>query len=353
MHAMSPPTPDPTLSADEVRRFARMAKEWWDPNGKFRPLHAMNPVRCAYIRDRIAAHFGRDPLAQRPLSGLTLLDAGAGGGLVAEPMTRLGARVTGVDAEPGTVRIARVHARSSGLDIDYREGTVGLVAPERFDAVLALEIVEHTNDVAAFVTGIAARLKPGGIAVFSTLNRTAASLLKAKIAAEYVLGWLPPGTHNFRRFVRPSELAAAARRAGLRVGDLSGMVYDPLTRFWSLSHNLSVNYLMTAVRPAPTPRPVCDYGGLEAGPVPRDEHPPDDFGRRVDAMKALVEAGDPRLTTDASRRGQEELPQELYDGVAYYERWLLALKSNLVELGYLTEDEIAERIARHERNETP
>lgn len=350
---MSTPAPDPTLSADEVGRFARMAKEWWDPNGKFRPLHAMNPVRCAYIRDRIAAHFGRDPLAPHPLAGLALLDAGAGGGLVAEPMTRLGARVTGVDAEPETVGVARAHARSSGLDIDYREGTVGLAAPERFDAVLALEIVEHTNDVAGFVTGIAARLKPGGIAVFSTLNRTAASLLKAKIAAEYVLGWLPPGTHSFRKFVRPSELAAAARRAGLRVGDLSGMTYDPLTRFWSLSRNLSVNYLMTAVRPDPTPRPVCDYGGLEAGPVPRIEHPPDDFGRRVDAMKALVEAGDPRLTTDASRRGQEELPQELYDGVAYYERWLLALKSNLVELGYFTEDEIAERIARYERNEGP
>ena len=343
--------PGATVDAEETRRFAAIADEWWDPEGKFKPLHAMNPVRIGWVRDRIAERFGRNPLAPRPLSGLSVLDAGCGGGLVAEPLSRLGANVTAIDAEPETVGIARAHAAAAGLDIDYRCAAVESLAGARFDAVLALELVEHVPDLGAFVRAAATLLKPGGLMLFSTLNRTAASLLKAKIGAEYLLRWLPPGTHRFSRFAKPSELARAVRAAGLRPAAVSGMSYAPLSGVWSLSRDLSVNYLMAATSPTASGL-VSDYGGREAGPVERDETPPDEFGKRVDAMKVLLQDYDPRLTSDSSRRGQEDLPQALYDGLGYYERWLLALKANVVELGILREEEIAERITRYREEDS-
>jgi len=343
--------PGATVDPEETRRFAAIADEWWDPNGRFRPLHAMNPVRVGWLRDRIAEHYGRNPLAARPLKGLAVLDAGCGGGLVAEPFRRLGARVTAIDAEPETVEVARAHAAAAGLDIDYRCGAVETLAAGRFDAVLALELVEHVADPGAFIHAAAAALKPGGILLVSTINRTAASLVAAKIGAEYVLRWLPVGTHRFSRFVRPSELVRAARAAGLRPSALSGMSYRPFSGGWSLSRDLSVNYTMAATFPR-GPGLVSDYGGREAGPVERDETPPDDFGKRVDAMKGLLQGRDPRLASDSSRRGQEDLPQALYDGLGYYERWLLALKANLVELGILREAEIAERLALYRERDS-
>ena len=344
--------PGATVDPEETRRFAAIASEWWDPDGKFRPLHAMNPVRIGWLRDRLAAHFGRDPLAVRPLAGLALLDAGCGGGLAAEPMARLGAAVTAIDAEPETVEIARVHAAAAGLDIDYRCATVEALAGGRFDAVLVLELVEHVPDLGVFVREAARLLKPGGLMLFSTINRTAESLLKAKIGAEYLLRWLPAGTHDFARFVKPSELARAVRAGGLRPAAVAGMSYAPLSGAWSLTRDLSVNYLMAATAPAASGL-VSDYGGRDAGPVERDETPPDDFGKRVDAMKVLLQDHDPRLTSDSSRRGQEDLPQQLYDGLGYYQRWLLALKANIVELGILSEKEIAERLARYEEKDSP
>ena len=340
-----------TVDVGEARRFAAIADEWWDPEGGFKPLHAMNPVRVGWVRDRIADRFGRNPLAPRPLSGLGLLDVGCGGGLVAEPLARLGAAVTAIDAEPETIGVARVHAESAGLEIDYRCATVESLVGERFDVVVALELVEHVPDLNTFVCAAAALLKPGGLMLFSTLNRTMSSLLKAKIGAEYLLRWLPPGTHRFERFVKPSELARAVRAAGLRPAAVSGMSYAPLSGAWSLSRDLSVNYLMAAISP-PASGLVSDYGGRDAGPVERDETPADELGKRVDAMKVLLQEHDPRLTSDASRRGQEDLPQELYDGLGYYDRWLLALKANIVELGILREEEIAERIARYREEDS-
>ena len=337
--------PGASVDVEETRRFAAIADEWWDPGGKFAPLHAMNPVRIGWVRDRIADRFGRNPLAPRPLMGLSLLDAGCGGGLVAEPMARLGATVTAIDAEPETVGIARAHAEAADLRIDYRCAAVDALAGERFDTVLALELVEHVPDLGRFVGTAAALLKPGGLMLFSTLNRTVASLLKAKIGAEYLLRWLPPGTHNFSRFVKPSELARAVHAAGLRPTAVSGISYAPLSGAWSLTRDLSVNYLMAAILPALGL--ASDYGGHEAGPVERDETPPDGVGKRVDAMKTLLQNHDPRLSSDSSRRAQEDLPQPLYDSLGYYERWLLALKANIVELGILREEEIAERLSRY------
>lgn len=248
---MTTTAPQSSIDAAEVAKFEAMAAEWWDPKGKFKPLHMLNPVRLDYIAGQIAAEFARDRRSLRPFEGLRLLDIGCGGGLVSEPMARLGAAVTGADAAEGNIRIARLHAEQSGLDIDYRATTAEalLDAGERFDVVLALEIVEHVADPQAFVTTCARLLRPGGLLVASTLNRTPQSFAAAIVGAEWVMRWLPRGTHDWRRFIRPDDLAGMFAAAGVRVVDRAGMVFNPVTFGWSLSpRDLSVNYLMAGVR---------------------------------------------------------------------------------------------------------
>jgi 2-polyprenyl-6-hydroxyphenyl methylase / 3-demethylubiquinone-9 3-methyltransferase len=239
-----------TVDPEEIARFAAMAENWWDPNGACRPLHRLNPTRLGFIRDRLAGHFSRDVTARTPFAPLTLLDIGCGGGLVAEPMARLGFRVTGVDATAENIAVAKPHAQAQGLDIDYRHDTAEALVAEgaQFDAVLALEVVEHVAEPAAFLASIGRLVRPGGAVVLSTLNRTAKAYALGIVGAEYVLRWVPRGTHSWRKFVKPSELAAGARGAGLDVRELAGMHYDPLGDSWSLGRDLDVNYLMFATR---------------------------------------------------------------------------------------------------------
>ncbi|WP_119461300.1 bifunctional 2-polyprenyl-6-hydroxyphenol methylase/3-demethylubiquinol 3-O-methyltransferase UbiG [Rhodospirillaceae bacterium SYSU D60014] len=232
----------------EIAKFTAMAEAWWDPRGKFRPLHKFNPTRIAFIRDRVAARFGRDSLAGRPFEGLRLLDVGCGGGLLAEPMARLGAQVTGLDAAARNIAIARSHAAQSGLDIDYRCDTVEALATEgtRFDVVLNMEVVEHVADLRAFLSSCCELLKPNGVMIVATLNRTPKAFALAVVGAEYVLRWLPRGTHDWRKFVRPSELAAALRPSGVDIVEMTGVSYNPLSDRWSLSKDLDVNYMIVA-----------------------------------------------------------------------------------------------------------
>ena len=241
-----------SVDAAEVARFAAMAAEWWDPDGKFRPLHKLNPARVRFIRDRACARFGRDPSAPRPLDGLRLIDIGCGGGLVCEPMARLGAAVTGLDAGAETIGIARTHAEAVGLEIDYRAETAeALVASgERFDVVLSLEVVEHVADVEGFVAACCTLAKPGGLIVMSTLNRTARAFATAIVGAEYVMRWLPRGTHDWRKFLRPSELSGSLTRAGARVEEVAGITYNPFFDEWRVSGDVSVNYMIAAGMPA-------------------------------------------------------------------------------------------------------
>ncbi len=239
-----------TAEADEIARFAAMAESWWDPNGDFRPLHRLNPVRLEFIREHVARHFGRDPLGPEPFKGLDVLDIGCGGGLLCEPMRRLGAAVTGIDAAQEAIEIAKAHAQQSGLDIDYHHRRPEELDAEkgRFDLVLNMEVVEHVADLEAFLAASAGLVKPGGAVVLSTLNRTLKALALAKIGAEYVLRWLPRGTHDWRKFVRPSELAAGLKSGGVDITDLKGMSYDPFGDEWRLSRDLQVNYLAFAVK---------------------------------------------------------------------------------------------------------
>jgi 2-polyprenyl-6-hydroxyphenyl methylase/3-demethylubiquinone-9 3-methyltransferase len=240
-----------TADPQEIERFAAQAKAWWDPEGSFRPLHRLNPTRLGFIRQHLVAHFGRNTASLRPFEGLSLLDIGCGGGLITEPMSRLGFTVTGIDADAEAITVAREHAHAIGLSIDYRVATADSVADteQSFDAVLALEIIEHVADPAVFLRYAGALVRPGGAFIGATLNRTARSFALAVIGAEYVLGWLPRGTHDWRKFVRPSELVLGLRRNGLHVAELAGVSYDPAAGDWSLSRDLEVNYMVMALRP--------------------------------------------------------------------------------------------------------
>ena len=241
-----------TVDPAEVAKFEAMAADWWDPHGKFRPLHMLNPCRLDYIVDQIAAEFARDPKAPRPFAGLRLLDIGCGGGLLAEPMARLGAEVVGVDAAAGNIPVARLHAEQSGLAIDYRVGTAEALAEagEAFDVVLAMEVIEHVADPPAFLAACRGLLRPGGLLICSTINRNPKSFLLAIVGAEHVLRWLPKGTHDWRKLITPSELEALQRGAGLAPVDAKGFVFDPLDWSWRLSdRDLSVNYVTASLRP--------------------------------------------------------------------------------------------------------
>ncbi len=252
---MAPPAPHadaPSIDPEEIGRFSALAAAWWDPDGEFRPLHRLNPVRLAYIRDRVAAHFGRAPGQQQPLAGLRLVDIGCGGGLIAEPMARLGAEVIGLDASDRNIAVARAHAAEAELAIDYRIAAAEDLAAtsERFDVVLCLEIVEHVADLDGFLAAAAALVRPGGVLIAATLNRTPQSYLFAIVGAEYVLRWLPRGTHRWQKFVRPSELAARLRRGGLTVHAMHGVTYSPIMDSWRIGDDLAVNYMCVATRAA-------------------------------------------------------------------------------------------------------
>ncbi len=239
-------------SADlgEIARFAAMADEWWDPHGRFRPLHRLNPTRLAFIRDHICGHFARDRTKHTPFDGLAILDVGCGGGLLTEPMARLGALVTGIDPGEKAINVARAHGTGLGLDIDYRCTTAEAVAAanERFDVVLNMEVVEHVTDAASFLNTCVTALKPGGAMVVSTLNRTITSYALAIVGAEYVLRWLPRGTHQWHKFVRPAELRMMLETYGMEISEFTGVTYNPLADSWKLSRDLAVNYMAFAVK---------------------------------------------------------------------------------------------------------
>ena len=241
----------PSLDPDEVAKFTAMADAWWDPKGKFRPLHKFNPVRLGYIREAAVAHFGLDDTARQPLKGLSLLDIGCGGGLVSEPMTRLGAKVTGVDASEANIKTALAHAEQSGLEIDYRAGTAEelIEAGEGpYDIVLNLEVVEHVADPGAFLADTAGLVAPGGMMLVATLNKTPKAFALAVVGAEYVLGGLPLGTHDWSKFIRPDTVTDALAGAGLRPEPPQGISYSPLSDSWRLSGDTGVNYMVLARR---------------------------------------------------------------------------------------------------------
>jgi 2-polyprenyl-6-hydroxyphenyl methylase / 3-demethylubiquinone-9 3-methyltransferase len=239
-----------TVDEAEVERFSALAAEWWDPRGKMAPLHKFNPVRIGYIRDQAAARFGRDPKRLDSMKGLRILDIGCGGGILCEPLARLGAAMVGVDPSETNIEAARAHAETSGLAIDYRCTTAEHLADQReqFDLVLAMEVVEHVADVPLFVASCAALVKPGGLMIAATLNRTLKSFALAIVGAEYILRWLPVGTHRWDKFVTPNELEIAMEQSGLHVTHEQGVVYNLLADRWQLSSDTDVNYMLTAER---------------------------------------------------------------------------------------------------------
>lgn len=239
-----------TIDTAEIARFEALGEEWWDAKGPMAPLHAINPVRLAFLRDVLVRRFGRDGRGLRPLKGLRVLDIGCGGGLLSEPLARMGAEVTGIDPAPGNVDVARLHAERSGLSIDYRAVPAEdlVAAGETFDVVLALEVVEHVADVGLFIRQAGRLVAPGGLFVGSTLNRTGKSFALAIVGAEYVLRWLPRGTHRWDRFVTPDEFEAVLAAAGLEITEKAGMTFDPLGGRWSMSADMDVNYFLVAER---------------------------------------------------------------------------------------------------------
>ncbi len=238
------------LSQSQAELFAGLAPTWWDADGAFAPLHRITPARMAFMRDHLCTHFGRDPKARAPFAGLSAIDIGCGGGLICEPMARLGAVVTGIDAVAPNIATARIHAEEAGLDIAYEVAAPEEIAAlgRRFDIVINLEVIEHVSDPGSFMEAACALVAPGGAMAASTINRTVKSLALAKVGAEYLLRWVPAGTHDWRKFVKPSEFARHIRDGGLSLKALSGLAYNPLKGDWSLVGDLDVNYLVFATR---------------------------------------------------------------------------------------------------------
>jgi len=244
-----------SIDPAEVERFSRIAAEWWDPKGKFAPLHRFNPVRLGFIREQALARFGRDGTRRQPFEGLRLLDIGCGGGLLSEPMRRLGFAVTGVDASERNIGTAAAHAAEQGLVIDYRASTAeALLASGEpaFDVILNMEVIEHVADPGAFLRDTGRLLAPGGVMIVATLNRTLKALALAKFGAEYVLRWLPAGTHDWKKFLKPEELRGFLDGQPLEMAGPFGVAYDPLTGRWSRSGDIDVNYMMVVTRAAAT-----------------------------------------------------------------------------------------------------
>ena len=241
---------DASVDSGEIAKFSAIAAEWWDPTGKFAPLHKFNPVRLAFIRNEAATHFGRDARSVRPFEGLSLLDIGCGGGLLSEPMARLGFAVTGADASARNIGTAKAHAGQTGLEIEYlaTPAEALVVQGRSFDVVLNMEVVEHVADVEAYLAACSALVKPGGLTFVATMNRTLKSLALAKIGAEYVLGWLPRGTHDWNRFIPPAQLEESLEQTGLTLLKRQGVSFNPLAWDWRLSSDVDVNYMLVARR---------------------------------------------------------------------------------------------------------
>ena len=242
----------PSLDPSEVEKFSKMAAEWWNPKGKFGVLHVFNPVRLAFIKEQVCARLSRDPLVRAPFEGLRFLDIGCGGGLLTEPMARLGATIIGVDPSEKNIKTASVHAGEMGLAIDYRAGTAEdlAAAGEKFDVILNMEVIEHVTDPRAFTATCASMLKPGGLMFVATLNRTLKSFGLAIIGAEYVLGWIPKGTHQWEKFITPEELRGWLGENGVAVKEELGVTYSPLSREWRRSRDMDVNYMLVGVKAA-------------------------------------------------------------------------------------------------------
>ena len=241
---------DASVDDAEVARFSALAKEWWDPSGKFAPLHKFNPIRLQFIRDAAIAHFARAPKSLKPFTGLSLLDIGCGGGLLCEPMARLGFAVSGIDPSQKNIGTAASHAAAGGIEIDYRTATAETLLAENatFDVVLNMEVVEHVADLRAYLRACAKLVKPGGFMIVATLNKTLKSLALAKFAAEYVLRWIPPGTHDWNRFVVPADLRRMLEECGLNPLKTQGVAFDPIAWEWRLSDDVDVNYMVVAGR---------------------------------------------------------------------------------------------------------
>jgi 2-polyprenyl-6-hydroxyphenyl methylase/3-demethylubiquinone-9 3-methyltransferase len=239
-----------SVDRDEVARFAALADQWWNPKGPYAPLHKLTPTRVEYVRDRLAEKFGLDTTSLKSLKGLNLLDVGCGGGILSEPLSRLGAKVTGIEPAAESIVVAKAHAREAGLTIEYRAATAEelLAEGKTFDAVIASEVIEHVNDPAAFVKTLAGLARPGGLVLFSTPNRTLKSFALVIVGAEYVLRWIPVGTHDWKKFITPDELKDQCGVAGLDVTDVAGMIYNPLRDSWKLGRDTDVNYWLTAER---------------------------------------------------------------------------------------------------------